>query len=184
MINKEILQDLIKKALGDRLTKLEKKNNEEESSLKLIKTSYEGFSKKISTLIKLREQKIAKDKLEEQKKLASKKAEEARKAKKKEVPSRTGQKTSKNTTIRKINDKKSTFTKTKSTTNFNKKPLERSRGKSVSSRLNTEKNETSRNTMGINNIRRKTLGGKKDNQGAEPPRRNTVGDVKKKFKAF
>ena len=68
MINKEILQDLIKKALGDRLTKLEKKNNEEEASLKLIKTSYDGFTKHISSLIKLREQKIAKDKLEEQKK--------------------------------------------------------------------------------------------------------------------
>ena len=182
MINKEILQDLIKKALGDRLTKLEKKNNEEEASLKLIKTSYDGFTKKISSLIKLREQKIEKDKLEEKKKLAAKKAEEARKNKKKEVPSKAGQRTSKNTAIKKINDKKSTFTKTKSTTNFNKKPLERSRGKSVSSRLNTEKNETSRNTMGVNNIRRKTLGGKKDNQGTAPPRRNTVGGVSKNLR--
>ena len=74
MINKEILQDLIKKALGDRLTKLEKKNNEEEASLKLIKTSYDGFTKKISSLIKLREQKIEKDKLEEKKKISSEKS--------------------------------------------------------------------------------------------------------------
>ena len=99
MTNKEILLDILKHCLGDRLTKLEKKNNEEETSLKLISTSYNGFIKKLSDLNKAREQKIAKDKLEEQKKLASKKAEEARKAKKKEVPSRTGQKTSKNTTI-------------------------------------------------------------------------------------
>ena len=182
MINKEILQDLIKKALGDRLTKLEKKNNDEEASLKLIKTSYDGFTKQISSLIKLREQKIAKDKIEEQKKLAAKKAEEARKNKKKEGPSKTGQRTNKNTTIRKINDKKSTLTKTKSTINFNKKPLERSRGKSVSSRLNTEKNEISRNTTGVNNIRRKALGGKKDNQETAPARRNTVGGGSKSLR--
>ena len=84
MTNKEILIDLLKRSLGDRLHKLEKKNNEEESSLKLIKTSYDGFKKRITDLNKLREQKIANDKLKEQKKLAAaKKAEEARKTKKK-----------------------------------------------------------------------------------------------------
>ena len=83
MTNKEILIDLLKRSLGDRLHKLEKKNNEEESSLKLIKTSYDGFKKRITDLNKLHEQKIANDKLEEQKKLAANKAEEASKTKKK-----------------------------------------------------------------------------------------------------
>ena len=83
MTNKEILIDLLKHSLGDRLIKLEKKNTEQQSSLKLISTSYDGFIKKLSDLNKAREQKIAKDKLEEQKKLAAKKAEEARKNKKK-----------------------------------------------------------------------------------------------------
>ena len=178
MNNKEILQELLKKALGERLTKLEKKNNEEESSLKLIKTSYNDFSKKLSMLIKLREQKIAKDKLEEQKKLASKKVEESRKNKKKEGNTKAGLKSNRNTAMKKINNKNNnTMIKTKSTAILSKKPLERARGKSVS-RLNTEKNEVSRNTLGINNIRRKTIGGKKDTQANEAPRRNTIGGKK------
>ena len=177
MDNKELLLNILKNSLGNRLTKLEKKNNEEESSLKLIKTSFDGFKKKISDLIKLREQKIAKDKLEEQKKLVKKQAEEARKAKKKEPPSKGGRKSILNSTMVKKNNnnKLNTFTKTKSSANFNKKPIERGRGKSVS-RLNTEtgRGGISRNTIGVNNIRRKSIG-KKDNQASEAQRRNTIG---------
>jgi hypothetical protein len=181
MNNKEILQELLKKALGDRLLKLEKENNEAESALKLIKASYDGFKKKLQTLAKLREQKIAKDKLEEQKKLAAKKAEEARKAKKKEGNSRAGLKPNKNTTSKKTDrnfDKKNTFIKNKSTATL-KKPGERPRGKSVA-RLNTEKSDTSRNTIGANHMRRKSLGIKKDTQPSEAHRRNTIGGARKK----
>ena len=184
MNNKEILLDLIKRSLGDRLAKLEKKNAEEEASLKLIKTSYDGFNKKVETLIKLREQKIAKDKLEAEKKLAAKQAEEARKAKQKQGAQRTTRKTNLNTTThRKINDKigdkKHTFTKTKSTANLTKKPLSKFRGKSLN-RLNTttEGGLSSRNTtMGTNTSRRKTLTKKEDT--TKGPKRNTIGAVKK-----
>ena len=180
MTNKEILIDLLKRSLGDRLLKLEKKNNEEESSLKLIKTSYDGFKKRITDLNKLREQKIAKDKLEEQKKLAAKKAEEARKAKKKEAPSKTGRKSNVNAlaikkNIDKMTDKKGTFQKTKSTAHLNKKPL--TRGKSVS-RLQTINTEISRNTTRINSIRRKTITNKKEGPATEAPRRNTISEKK------
>ena len=180
MTNKEILIDLLKRSLGDRLHKLEKKNNEEESSLKLIKTSYDGFKKRITDLNKLREQKIAKDKLEEQKKLAAKKAEEARKAKKKEAPSKTGRKSNVNAlaikkNIDKMSDKKGTFQKTKSTAHLNKKPL--TRGKSVS-RLQTINTEISRNTTRINSTRRKTITNKKEGPATEAPRRNTISGKK------
>ena len=169
MNNKEILQELLKKALGDRLAKLEKKNNESESSLKLIKTSYDGFEKKISMLIKQREQK----------KLAAKKAEEARKNKKKDAGGKPGLRSNRNTGLKKTNNKiNNNMIKTKSTT---KKPLERKRGKSVT-RLHTEKNNVSRNTIGVNNIRRKTIGGKKDSHATEPPRRNTISGSKKGLK--
>ena len=178
MTNKEILLDILKHCLGDRLTKLEKKNNEQETSLKLISTSYNGFIKKLSDLNKAREQKIAKDKLEEQKKLAAKKAEEAKKNKKKETVSRTSRKSNINTTNKKNNDKiidkKKNFTKTKSSAILEKKPLERKRGKSVT-RLNTETNKVDRNTIGINNIRRKSIGNKKDTPATETKRRNTIG---------
>ena len=183
MTNKEILLDLLKHSLGDRLIKLEKKNTDQQSSLKLISTSYNGFLKKLSDINKAREQKIAKDKLEEQKKLAAKKAEESKKNKKKEPPSRTSRKSNiNNTAIKKINDKmidkKKNMTKTKSSAVLNKKPLERKRGKSVS-RLNTETNDISRNTIGINNTRRKSMG-KKEAPPTELKRRNTVGPSSKK----
>ena len=55
MSKKEILIELLKQSLGDRLTKLEKNEKEAEASLKLISTTYDGFSKKISDLVKLRE---------------------------------------------------------------------------------------------------------------------------------
>jgi len=138
----------------------------------------------VETLIKLREQKIAKDKLEAEKKLAAKQAEEARKAKQKQGAQRTTRKTNLNaTTHRKINDKigdkKHTFTKTKSTANLTKKPLSKFRGKSLN-RLNTttEGGLSSRNTtMGTNTSRRKTLTKKEDT--TKGPKRNTIGAVKK-----
>ena len=71
MNNKEILLDILKRSLGDKLTKLEKKNNEEESTLKQVKTSYDSFKKSIDNLRKLREKKIEEDqkkKVEEKKK--------------------------------------------------------------------------------------------------------------------
>ena len=187
MNNKEILLDLIKRSLGDRLAKLEKKNAEEEASLKLIKTSYDGFNKRVENLIKLREQKIAKDKLEAEKKLAAKQAEEARKAKQKQGAQRTTRKTNLNTTTHKkindkIGDKKHTFIKTKSTANLTKKPLSKSRGKSLN-RLNTtnEGGLSSRNTtMGTNTSKRKTLNKKDDT--TKGPKRNTIGAVKKGLK--
>ena len=55
MSNKEILLEILKHTLGDRLMKLEQRDKEEESSLKIIKTSYDDFSKRISGLVKLRE---------------------------------------------------------------------------------------------------------------------------------
>ena len=178
MTKKEILLDIIKRALGDRLNQLEKKNHEEENSLKLIKTSYDGFSKKISGLIKLREQKIAKDKLEEEKKLKAKHDEEARKAKQKRPTSKAGRKSNLNSTANKnkISDKKNTFQKTKSTANLNKKPIGRSRGKSVS-RLNTEGGDSNRNTTGTNNIKKKNNINKKEVHGSK--RNNSIGVVKK-----
>ena len=75
MSKKELLIELLKQSLGDRLTKLEKNEKEAEASLKLISTTYDGFSKKISDLVKLREEKISKEKSEEMKKHQNKPAE-------------------------------------------------------------------------------------------------------------
>jgi hypothetical protein len=141
----------------------------------------------VENLIKLREQKIAKDKLEAEKKLAAKQAEEARKAKQKQATQKTTRKTNLNTTTHKkindkIGDKKHTFTKTKSTSNLTKKPLSKSRGKSLN-RLNTtnEGGLSSRNTtMGTNTSRKKILNKKEDT--TKGPKRNTIGAVKKGIK--
>ena len=174
MNNKEILLDILKRSLGDKLTKLEKKNNEEESTLKQVKTSYDSFKKSIDNLRKLREKKIEED---QKKKLEEKKKEEARKAKKKEPATRTGRKSivNANTTIKKVaNDKKNTLTKNKSLANLNKKPVGgRSRGKSIS-RINTDVSEVSRNTMTTSMTRRRTIN-KKEEPSTEAPRRNTIG---------
>ena len=195
MSKKEILLELLKKSLGDRLTKLEKKEKEAEASLKLISTTYDGFSKKISTLVKLREEKISKEKLEEMKKHGNKQIEMGKSKKREMPPSKLVKKhnaannniNTKKIVSEKISDKKSNFVKTKSSANFNqKKPAERVRGKSIG-RLNTE---VIRNTIGINptgnNIKKKIIGGikkekEKDNFLNEAPRRNTIaGNVVKK----
>ena len=84
MSKKEILIELLKHALGERLTKLEKSEKEAEASLKLISTTYDGFSKKISAMVKSREEKVQKEKQEEIKKHINK-PQENPKQKKKEV---------------------------------------------------------------------------------------------------
>ena len=84
MSKKEILLELLKQSLGERLSKLEKNEKEADASLKLIKLSYEGFTKKISSLVKLREEKISKEKAEELKKQQIKQIDSG-KNKKKEI---------------------------------------------------------------------------------------------------
>ena len=88
MSKREILIELLKQALGERLNKLEKNEKEASASLKLISTTYDGFSKKISALVKLREEKLSKDKAEEIKKHGNK-TQDIGKAKKKEPLSKT-----------------------------------------------------------------------------------------------
>ena len=186
MSKKEILIELLKQSLGDRLTKLEKNEKEAESSLKLITNTYDDFSKKIMNLVKLREEKLSKEKAEELKKLGNKTTDIA-KTKKKEMPSKPVKKQNivnlnpRKPVSEKVPDKKTNLAKAKSSANFNnKKPMERIRGKSIGGRINTE---VSRNTIGINpikNIKTKILEGNKkekdkDNFLNEPPRRNTIG---------
>lgn len=61
MPSKEILLELLKKTIGDRLHKLEIKVSSELSDLRFIKTSYDGFNKKLEDIEKLRKDKIKKD---------------------------------------------------------------------------------------------------------------------------
>ena len=113
MSNKEILLEILKHTLGDRLMKLEQRDKEEESSLKIIKTSYDDFSKRISGLVKLREEKISKDKAEEIKKHGNK-TQDIGKAKKKEPLSKTNkrQNLATNLNVKKnVVDKKAKFPK-------------------------------------------------------------------------
>ena len=72
MSKKEILIELLRQTLGEKLTKLEKNEKEAETSLKLISTTYEGFSKWILSLVKLREEEISKEKAKEIKKHGNK----------------------------------------------------------------------------------------------------------------
>ena len=65
MSKREILIELLKKSLGERLSILEKNEKEAEASLQLITTSFDTFSKKISSIVKLREEKISKEKGED-----------------------------------------------------------------------------------------------------------------------
>ena len=165
MSNKEILLELLKQSLGERLSKLEKNEKAEDASLKLIKSSYEGFSKQISFLVKLREEKINKEKSEEQKKNINKQHIDTGKNKKKEINQKIVKKQSAMITkksIDKIQEKKTItnniISKTKSNANLVKNPpTTRPRGKSHI-RLNTE---ISRNTIAINpvgnNIKKKLL---------------------------
>ena len=187
MSNKEILLELLKQSLGERLSKLEKNEKAEDASLKLIKSSYEGFSKQISFLVKLREEKINKEKSEEQKKNINKQHIDTGKNKKKEINQKIVKKQSAMITkksIDKIQEKKTItnniITKTKSNANLVKNPpTTRPRGKSHI-RLNTE---ISRNTIAINpvgnNIKKKIVGKKieKDPFLAEAPGRNTIGGL-------
>ena len=187
MSKKEILIELLKQSLGERLTKLEKNEKEAEASLKLISTTFDGFSKKISALVKLREEKVLKEKSEEIKKHQNKPVDNPKSKKREMPPAKIIKKQSvainnintKKNVNEKISDKKPNLAKTKSSANLNnKKPVERVRGKSIG-RLNTE---VSRNTIAINptgnNIKKKIIGGnkkEKDNFLNEAPRRNTIG---------
>ena len=67
MSNKELLNDLLKKLLNEKLLYLEEKGKEDISSLSYTKTEFDLLGKKIETLAKLREEKIKKDKMEEEK---------------------------------------------------------------------------------------------------------------------
>ena len=67
MSNKELLKDLLKKLLNEKLLYLEEKGKEDISSLSYTKTEFDSLGKKIETLVKLREEKIKKDKIEEEK---------------------------------------------------------------------------------------------------------------------
>ena len=177
MSKKEILIELLKQALGERLTKLEKNEKEAEASLKLISTTYDGFSKKISAMVKLREEKISKEKPDEIKKHINKPPENPKQKKKepitkpskkpnitnnvntitkKNIPEKTAERTSEKTsekiikkTTEKIMEKRTHVPKTKSSVNLmTKKFPERIRGKSIGgTRLQTE---SGRNTIAIN----------------------------------
>ena len=205
MSKREILIELLKQALGERLNKLEKNEKEASASLKLISTTYDGFSKKISSMVKLCEEKISKEKSEETKKHINKPTENP-KQKKKEIITKPQKKppitnnvnsittiTKKNIpekTNEKISEKKIHIGKTKSSANLmGKRPPERIRGKSIGGiRLQTE---SGRNTIGINsltnNIKRKTVVGNKNNKEKDKdntlniaPTRNTIGPMPKR----
>ena len=196
MSKRDILIELLKKSLGERLSKLEKNEKEAEASLKLITTSYEAFSKKISAIVKLREEKISKEKSEELKKHNANKPQENPKLKKKETITKVSKKPSANiTNITNINtkknipeknhEKKTHIAKTKSSANLNmKKPIERVRGKSIG-RLPTEVG-LGRNTIAINptgnNNKKKISGNKKekDNTLNDLPQRHTIGGIMSK----
>ena len=201
MSKREILIELLKQALGERLNKLEKNEKEASASLKLISTTYDGFSKKISSMVKSREEKTSKEKSEETKKHTNNKPPENPKQKKKEIITKPQKKptitSNINTIIKKnipektsdkIPEKRTHIGKTKSSANLmGKRPPERIRGKSIGGiRLQTE---SGRNTIGINslgnNIKRKTIGGNKNNKEKDntlniAPTRNTIGPMPKK----
>lgn len=92
MSDKEILLELLKKHLGDKLNKIEKKFQEEIDSLKSIKTAFDGFEKSIGEIIKLREDKIKKDKMEENKKISKISSEDPKKKKLKDTTVKSGRK--------------------------------------------------------------------------------------------
>ncbi len=200
MSKREILIELLKKSLGERLSILEKNEKEAEDSLKLITTSFDTFSKKISSIVKLREEKISKEKGEELKKHNVKQTQENPKLKKKETFAKPIKKPSviitninnkKNIPEKnseKIPEKKTHIAKTKSSANLNmKKPYERVRGKSFG-RLPTEVG-IGRNTIAINptgNTKKKITGNKKekekdkDNALNDLPQRHTIGGLMSK----
>ena len=191
MSKREILIELLKQALGERLNKLEKNEKEASASLKLISTTYDGFSKKISLMVKSREEKTSKEKPEEIKKHINKPPENPKQKKKeiitkiqkkptisnnvntivkKNIPEKTIEKT-KEKINEKIIEKKTHVSKTKSSVNLmGKRPPGHVRGKSIGGiRLPTE---SGRNTIGLNslgnNTKRKTIGGnKKENNNKD-----------------
>ena len=140
MSNKEILLELLKQSLGERLLKLEKNEKEADASLKLIKTSYEGFSKKISSLVKLREEKIAKDKAEELKKHPTKTNIDTGKNKKKEINPKPMKRQLTAAVLKKPNDKILEKKVNNSNTNTN-----------TNNNINNNNTTSNNNTSNINN---------------------------------
>ena len=88
MSNKELLKDLLKKLLNEKLLYLEEKGKEDISSLSYTKTEFDSLGKKIETLVKLREEKIKKDKIEEEKR----EKEKTEKVQKKNIQPQTSRK--------------------------------------------------------------------------------------------
>ena len=92
MSNKELLNDLLKKLLNEKLLYLEEKGKEDISSLSYTKTEFDLLGKKIETLAKLREEKIKKDKMEEEKR-EKEKIEKMQKDQRKSIMPQTSRKT-------------------------------------------------------------------------------------------
>ena len=66
--DKNILKDLLNKLLNNQLKILENKSKDHINSLQYTKTEFKNLNKKIENLVKLREEKIIKDKIEKEKK--------------------------------------------------------------------------------------------------------------------
>ncbi len=66
--DKNILKELLNKMLNNQMKILENKSKEQINSLQFTKNEFKILNKKIENLVKLREEKIIKDKLEKEKK--------------------------------------------------------------------------------------------------------------------
>ena len=174
MSKKEILIELLKQTLGERLTKLEKNEKEAEASLKLISTTYDGFSKKISAMVKSCEEKISKEKPEEIKKHINKPPENPKQKKKelitkpskkqnitnnvstitkKNIPEKTAEKTSEKTTEKTIE---------KTTEKTSEKIIKKTTEKITEKKTHVKKTKSSVNLMSKKlpeRIRGKSIGG-------------------------
>lgn len=167
---KEILLEILKKSLDERLIKLEKKENEAEKSLQLIKSNFDNFTNNINKIIKLREEKILKEKLEKEKMSVSKKKEELKKKIKKDVGLKTGKSFTNNNLIidnsnnNKVEGRKTHFPRMKSSILTG--PIEKKNIKSVHKRLKTEVNNLSRKLIN-NGPERKSVGPERKSVGPE-----------------
>ena len=77
--DKNILKELLNKMLNNQIKILENKSKEQINSLQYTKTEFKNLNKKIENLVKLREEKIIKDKLEKEKKEKEKEKEKEKK---------------------------------------------------------------------------------------------------------
>ena len=81
MSNRDLLKELLKKILDEKLTHLENKTKEDMSSLSYTKSEFDILEKKIDTWVQQVEEKNKKEKHEEEKK--EKKEERRKKGRKK-----------------------------------------------------------------------------------------------------